>query len=220
MASRTGRWRSSASRTAGKARFSGLARESGFDLARLDGDRVFAMLHGLVLEEEGVSAPQTVPPGAVPHPQEAMPPEAAPLASVSPETASGTRAVAGLDVAQVRAEIAQLRPETAPQAAASPHRPAGARGATEAALSVLKAALASERQRTAELRAEIDALRVTLAASEDRIEALRDARDLWAGRAGPARPRHGSGKPTACGTPSRPRRTARPRRRNARSRAA
>ena len=92
--------------------------------------------------------------------------------------------MSGLDVAQVRAEIAQLRPETAPQAAASPHRPAGARGATEAALSVLKAALASERQRTTELRAEIDALRVTLAASEDRIEALRDARDLWAGRAG------------------------------------
>ncbi|MGU3465098.1 hypothetical protein ACLBXO_09590 [Methylobacterium sp. C33D] len=49
---------------------------------------------------------------------------------------------------------------------------------------MLKAALASERQRTTELRTEIDALRVALAASEDRHDALRDERDLWAGRAG------------------------------------
>ncbi len=39
--------------TGGQARFSGLAAESGFDLSRLDGDRVFSMLHGLVMEEEG-----------------------------------------------------------------------------------------------------------------------------------------------------------------------
>jgi blue light- and temperature-responsive anti-repressor len=155
----------------GQARFSGLAAESGFDLARLDGDRVFAMLHGLVLEEEGVQAVEAVP---------------------------ETRGASGLDVAQVRAEIAQLRPDAAapvatrapaepaaePQQAARPRPAAAGRPATEAALSVLKAALASERQRTTELRAEIDALRIALAASEDRLEAVRDARDLWAGRAG------------------------------------
>ncbi|MBN6820868.1 blue light sensor protein, partial [Methylobacterium organophilum] len=66
----------------------------------------------------------------------------------------------------------------------APRRPTGTRGATEAALSVLKAALASERQRTTDLRVEIDTLRVALAASEDRLGALRDERDLWAGRAG------------------------------------
>ncbi len=170
----------------GQARFSGLATESGFDLARLDGDRVFAMLHGLVLEEEGVPAAET-----------------AAAAPVPPETVPEPRAASGLDVAQVRAEIARLRPEPAPPAAAppplappsaaqdrtppvepAPRRPAGTRGATEAALSVLKAALASERQRTTDLRAEIDTLRVALAASEDRLGALRDERDLWAGRAG------------------------------------
>ncbi|XYD06639.1 BLUF domain-containing protein [Methylobacterium sp. NMS12] len=163
----------------GQARFSGLATESGFDLARLDGDRVFAMLHGLVLEEEGLPAVET----AAPVPAESEP---------------EPRAVSGLDVAQVRAEIARLRPEPAPPVAApppvapdrappaepAPRRPIGTRGATEAALSVLKAALASERQRTTDLRAEIDALRVALAASEDCLEALRDERDLWAGRAG------------------------------------
>ena len=169
----------------GQARFSGLATESGFDLARLDGDRVFAMLHGLVLEEEGVPAAETVAAAPVP-----------------PETVPEPRAASGLDVAQVRAEIARLRPEPAPPVAAppfappsaaqdrtppvepAPRRPTGTRGATEAALSVLKAALASERQRTTDLRVEIDTLRVALAASEDRLGALRDERDLWAGRAG------------------------------------
>ncbi len=158
--------------TQGQARFSGLAAESGFDLSRLDGDRVFAMLHGLVMEEEGLPVVKTAPPVA--------------------------RGTAGLDVEQVRAEIAQLRPEAAtpvpelpPAAPATPdvtpragaNRPAAARGATEAALCVLKAALASERQRTTELRAEIDALQVALAAADDRLGAMREARDLWAGRA-------------------------------------
>ncbi|MBL7309368.1 blue light sensor protein, partial [Escherichia coli] len=88
------------------ARFSGLATESGFDLARLDGDRVFAMLHGLVLEEEGVPAAETVAAAPVP-----------------PETVPEPRAASGLDVAQVRAEIARLRPEPAPPVAAPPLAP-------------------------------------------------------------------------------------------------
>jgi len=145
----------------GQVRFSGLAAESGFDLTRLDGDRVFSMLHGLVMEEEGL-------PAAVAPPAEAA------------------RAVAGLDVAQVRAEIAQIHPEaTAPEPLprAMPNRAAAPLGPAEAALHVLKAALASERARTTELRAEIDTLRIALASAEDRIGAMRDARDLWAGRA-------------------------------------
>ncbi|WP_342110443.1 BLUF domain-containing protein [Methylobacterium sp. SI9] len=162
----------------GQARFSGLAAESGFDLSRLDGDRVFSMLHGLVMEEEGIPAAAIAPPVAATH------------------TVAGTRTVAALDVVQVRAEIAQLRPDAAASApmpapaptpapapaALAPNR-ASQRDATEAALHVLKAALASERARTTELRAEIDALRIALASAEDRIGAERDARDLWAGRA-------------------------------------
>ncbi|MCJ2088935.1 BLUF domain-containing protein [Methylobacterium sp. E-005] len=149
----------------GQTRFSGLAAESGFDLSRLDGDRVFSMLHGLVVEEEGIPAAEIAPPVEV------------------------TRTVAALDVVQVRAEIAQLRPDTAAPApapapaAAIPSRAAAPRDATEAALHVLKAALASERARTTELRAEIDALRIALASAEDRIGAVHEARDLWAGRA-------------------------------------
>ncbi|MET0367139.1 MAG: BLUF domain-containing protein, partial [Methylobacterium sp.] len=50
--------------TGGQAAWSRLATESGFDLRRLDGDEVFSMLHGLVLEEEGMAAPPTAPPPA------------------------------------------------------------------------------------------------------------------------------------------------------------
>ena len=49
----------------GQARFSNLAAASGFDLSRLNGDSVFAMLHGLVLEEEGVPTAVVSPPPAL-----------------------------------------------------------------------------------------------------------------------------------------------------------
>lgn len=187
--------------SSGQARFSSLSAESGFDLARLDGDRVFAMLHGLVLEEEGfpvVGADPVATAISETAPVEAAPLESAPVERAPLAAGPEPRAAAGLDVAQVRAEIARLRPEPAsqapapapagsdlaPRAAPILRRPAGTRGAAEAALSVLKAALASERQRTTDLRAKIDGLRVALAASADRLEVLRDERDLWAGRAG------------------------------------
>ncbi|MBA9064439.1 hypothetical protein GGQ91_003845 [Methylobacterium fujisawaense] len=187
--------------SSGQARFSSLSAESGFDLARLDGDRVFAMLHGLVLEEEGfpvVGADPVATAISETAPVEAAPLKSAPVESAPLAAGPEPRTAAGLDVAQVRAEIARLRPEPAsqapapapagsdraPRAAPVLRRPAGTRGAAEAALSVLKAALASERQRTTDLRAEIDGLRVALAASADRLEGLRDERDLWAGRAG------------------------------------
>jgi hypothetical protein len=159
----------------GQERFSSLAAESGFDLSRLDGDQVFAMLHGLVMEEEGLPAAE------------------------APAPAKPVRDASGLDVVQVRAEIAQLRPEAPPPVAigapaasrepgasrepAARGRAAVTRDAADAALCVLKAALASERQRTSELRAEIDTLQVALAAAESRLAGLGVERDLWAGRA-------------------------------------
>jgi blue light- and temperature-responsive anti-repressor len=159
----------------GQERFSSLAAESGFDLSRLDGDQVFAMLHGLVMEEEGLPAAE------------------------APAPAKPVRDASGLDVVQVRAEIAQLRPEAPPPVAigapaasrepgasrepAARGRAAATRDAADAALCVLKAALASERQRTSELRAEIDTLQVALAAAESRLAGLGVERDLWAGRA-------------------------------------
>ena len=166
----------------GQARFSRLAAESGFDLSRLDGDAVFAMLHELVLEEEGVPLALVAAPSI--EPTEVHPP-------------------AGLDVEQLKAEIAQLRPAAAATQMSSPASnkrtaevdsggprslPTGdvkraSKEATDAALYVLKAALASERQRTSDLRTEIDALQVALASREDQLDAMRVERDRWAGHA-------------------------------------
>ncbi|MCJ2139404.1 BLUF domain-containing protein [Methylobacterium sp. E-066] len=166
----------------GQAHFSRLAAESGFDLSRLDGDAVFAMLHELVLDEEGVPISRVAAPSIGP-------------AEVLPPT--------GLDVEQLKAEIAQLRPDAAATQMSSPASgkrtaevecggsrtlPTGdvkrsSKGATDAALYVLKAALASERQRTSDLRTEIDALQVALASSEDQLDAMRVERDRWAGHA-------------------------------------
>ena len=180
----------------GQTLWSGLAAESGFDLSRLDGDAVFAMLHGLVLEEEGVPVPAAIP---------------------APAALPDDRRVIGLDVARIRTEIEEIRPDLAatdapevmalpelvslPEAVASPEvvaasapateagepapaiRTAPPQGAVEAALTVLKASLASERQRTTALCGEIDALQVALAMERDRHDALRSERDLWAERA-------------------------------------
>lgn len=166
----------------GRAQFSGLAAASGFDLSRLSGDGVFAMLHGLVLEEEGVPTAEVSPPPAMPVED--------PVPSV-------------LDVEQVRAKIAQLQPDirAVRAAPAVPLQQSASQGisevvpthgegvrrsskaATEAAVAVLKAALTSERQRTTELRIEIDELQVALAASQGQLDAMRIERNLWAERA-------------------------------------
>ncbi len=166
----------------GRTQFSSLAAESGFDLSRMSGDSVFAMLHGLVLEEESLS------------------PTVAGTSSSLPVRESGPST---LDVEQVRAEMAQLRQmTTSVHTGAASHvqgsasdgtvvvAPPGRRGVErssdleiDAAAAVLKASLASERQRTTELRGEIDELRIALALSHDQLDAMRAERNLWAGRA-------------------------------------
>ncbi|AWB25888.1 blue light sensor protein [Methylobacterium currus] len=166
----------------GRTQFSSLAAESGFDPSRMSGDGVFAMLHGLVLEEEGLS------------------PTMADTSSSLPVRESSQLK---LDVEQVRAEVAQLRQMTTPvhttatshpQGSASdetagvvPHRRSGGERSSDleidAVAAVLKASLASERQRTTELRDEIDELRIALALSHDQLAAMREERNLWASRA-------------------------------------
>ncbi len=143
--------------TKGQALWSGLATESGFDLGRLNGDAVFAMLHSLVQEEEGV-------PGAAPPP----------VPSPEPRAAEGP-AERSLDAARLREEIAGLN--HGPAVAGRPARE------SQGALAILKAALADERGRTSALRAEIDGLRIALDEAEGGLDGLRAERDLWAERA-------------------------------------
>ncbi|OAS25503.1 BLUF domain-containing protein [Methylobacterium platani] len=139
----------------GQALWCGLAAESGFDLARLDGDGVFAMLHGLVLEEEGtpiaVAAVPTLVAAAEPAPAADDPAPARPAPAPAPAAPAG--------------------PEITPPEAES------------AALAVLRAALARERDRAHALSAEVDDLAVALAVGRDDLAALRAERDHWAERA-------------------------------------
>ena len=137
--------------TSGQAVWNRLASESGFDPRRLDGDEVFSMLHGLVLEEEGIVTPARPEPAPTPLPR-------------------------GLDTERLREEIAPLiRPQTLPVPDPAPARIAG----DAAAVAILKAALAEERGRTTALRGELDLVRVALAEAEDQLAHLREQRDLW-----------------------------------------
>ena len=159
----------------GRARWEGIAATSGFDLSRLDGDAVFAMLHGLVLEEEGL-------PSVASAPQEA------------PKTAD--KPGYELDVQRVREELSQPgqalhtaaatapTPITTPSAAQSKLQDTDPVETTsKAALSVLRIALAQERQLTTALRGELDEVRIALAVQQEQSDALRQERDLWAKRA-------------------------------------
>lgn len=159
----------------GRARWDGIAATSGFDLSRLDGDAVFAMLHGLVLDEEG-------------------------LPSVSGAAQAPSRAVeapgAAMDVERVRAELPQLgqalqavhaaapSPATVPLAEqASPSSNDTGDAKTPASLAILRNALNEERQRTTELRNELDEARIALALQQEQSLVVRQERDLWAKRA-------------------------------------
>ena len=152
---------------AGQTLWSDLARESGFDLSRLDGDAVFRMLHGLVIEEEGVPDSASI----------AATPAGPQLATVEAPATAPTPKATGLDVDRIRAEVADVHPT-------SPSVPAGHPAATDhAALAVLREALAQERRRTTALREEIDDLRIERAQGHAAVEALRQERDIWVERA-------------------------------------
>ena len=194
----------------GRAHWDGIAAASGFDLTRLDGDAVFAMLHGLVLDEEGLSASAPVP---------AEPPKIVDI----PKTAETPHT--GLDVERVRAELPQPgralqasseaepvaarsrhRDEAAPAVKRTPAKPELAKldtakrdltkpdlagpGAAkadptnlDAVLAVLRDALAQERQRTTVLRNDLDVLRIALALEQKQSEEVCREREMWARRA-------------------------------------
>lgn len=163
----------------GRELWNSLAARSGFDLSRLDGDEVFTMLHGFVLEEEGV---QDVP---VPDTSENVGQSDAPT----------------LDTGRLRAEIDGVRPDRPDHARARPSSPISdatledtivasipKRGApkpdgNEFDLPVLRLALADERQRTTELRNELDEAQIALAKAQSDVKQMRQQRDLWAERA-------------------------------------
>lgn len=158
----------------GRTRWEGIASASGFDLARLDGDAVFAMLHELVLDEEGLGPAVNAP------------------AEVQKKA---DKPGAAMDVERIRAELPQpgqalqvkLEAEATPAALTAPRVTTG-EGAMppakpDAVLAVLRTALAQERQLTTDLRNELDEARIALALAQEQAEAIHQERDLWARRA-------------------------------------
>jgi hypothetical protein len=178
----------------GRTRWEGIAAASGFDLTRLDGDAVFAMLHDLVLDEEGLSAAASVP---------AEPPKTVDISKTVEMPCTG------LDVERVRAELLQhgrafqasteaepvthsrYRDEAAPSFKRAPAKPELARSEAskadpsklDAVLALLRDALAQERQRTTDLRNDLDDLHIALAFEQKQSDEIRRERDLWAWRA-------------------------------------
>ena len=160
---------------AGRARWEGIAATSGFDLSRLNGDAVFAMLHGLVLDEEGLP----------------------PVANVAQDPLKAADKLAsGSDPKQVHAELPQLgqaqQPghdaSLMPSARTADNQALGKDMSTHSTqpsptVAILRAALVQERQRTTELRDELDEVRISLAVQGEQFDTLRQERDLWAKRA-------------------------------------
>nr|USU31001.1 BLUF domain-containing protein [Methylobacterium sp. OTU13CASTA1] len=87
----------------GKTRWEGIASASGFDLTRLDGDAVFAMLHELVLDEEGLPPASLAASGTPAGADKPVEAEKSAATGRFPTPGSG----ATLDVARVRAELPQ-----------------------------------------------------------------------------------------------------------------
>ena len=165
----------------GRALWDDLAERTGFDLARIEGDHLFATLHAIVMDEEGVTDEAlSVPPVGV-----------TPSAGiVHPGSRHDT-----LDVERLRSELQEQMPENRPVAlvdergegirtTASPEASdRQGRSASEAEGIVLRAALDEERQRTTELRRALDEARIALTAATREIEVLRQHGTVWASRA-------------------------------------
>ena len=177
----------------GRALWNEIADRTGFDLARIEGDQLFATLRAIVVEEEGLTT-ATAPAAATP-PVAVTPPVAA-TAKAAPGTIEMARPRGeALDVDRLRTELLDQTPEK--HTGSGPARPAdqagrankGAPPASESAsagpgidIAVLRAALAEERERTTILRRDLDDARIGLAVARRDNDILRRERDAWAGR--------------------------------------
>ncbi len=159
----------------GRALWTEIAGRTPVDLSSIEGERLFAMLHGIVAEEERAAGDPSSP--------------------TSPWLGAADRGVEKLDVERLRAELKDTMPQDRemphrsgtedPAAQAQPAMAASRAGNAAAGfdVAILKAALAEERERTTSLRRTLDDARVALAAASDEIEMLRRHRDVWAERA-------------------------------------
>ena len=153
----------------GRTLWSEIAGRTQFDLDRIEGDQLFAVLHGIVVDEERVAADGS--------------------SSAGPRLGTADQGGDGLDVERLRAELRDRMPpehRAAPSASGTGGVEAPRSAGSAAAgfdVAILKTALAEERERTTSLRESLDEARIALAAASGEIEVLRRHRDVWAERA-------------------------------------
>ena len=160
----------------GRALWNDIAGRTQFDLNRIEGDQLFAILHRIVVEEERVAADESAP--------------------ASPRIRTMPHGGDGLDVERLRAELGDrisLEHRAAPSDPRAGRVGAQARATTAvnraglvasgSDVAILKTALAEERERTTSLRGILDEIRIALAEASSEIEVLRRHRDIWAERA-------------------------------------
>lgn len=161
----------------GQSLWGGIAAASGFDATRLDADEVFKVLHGLVLDEEGVVDPVEAPvlaPAPEPAPAMVVPADLGPRAQMQ-------------RLAQTFAPVADGAGYAEALRSARGGQPVGASSEGGALLalelSIVKKALRAERHRLAEMAARVEEMQAALVVADERCETLRRGRDLWAERA-------------------------------------
>ena len=160
----------------GRALWSEIAGRTHFDLGRIEGDQLFAVLHRIVVDEERMASDASSP--------------------VGPRLGTADQEGDGLDVERLRAELGDRMPRehrAAPSdlesggTGSKAHSITSPRSAGSAAagfdVAILKTALAEERERTTSLRKSLDDARIALATANGEIDILRRHRDVWAERA-------------------------------------
>lgn len=151
----------------------GLARSTGFDIGRFEGDRFCAALLAVVRAEEGADAAsptRRTPPLDVDRLRSALDAERPDLRA-APADESRTAQSSPLPASVPRQIVASAVPVSPPPA-----------GRVDIGERVLRAALDAERERTTALRQELDEAYIALARSEGETEALGRHRDIWADR--------------------------------------
>ena len=169
----------------GAALWSSLAARSGFDLARLDGDEVFSVLQGLLLDEEAdegrAAATSSAPTSSAQSKQAAKATGADDVIARFCQVAQDLGAAMASDT-----RVSQLHAEALAAARTPEHAPTDTHASermSEAETVVLREALMDERQRTTELRAQLDEVRVTINVIQQGVAELRLDRDRWVERA-------------------------------------
>ncbi len=141
----------------GRALWNELAGRTGFDISHIEADQLFATLHRIVVEEEGLAA------------------DTSPIAPEADAASQRSEMREFLAPGEPRSGITVARPTTVVR------DPVDAEPGFDVV--ILKAALAEERERTTILRGSLDETRIALATASDEVEVLRRHRDIWAERA-------------------------------------